>query len=67
MELVIGLLVFSIENGLEQGDALSPLVFNFVLDYTIRIARAYPHNLYKVFGPDYIQSLIRSLFSSQLR
>jgi retron-type reverse transcriptase len=27
---------FSIQNGLKQGDALSPLIFNFVLDYAVR-------------------------------
>ena len=27
---------FPIKNGLEQGDALSPLLFNFVLEYAIR-------------------------------
>jgi hypothetical protein len=27
---------FTIENGLKQGDALSPLRFNFALEYAIR-------------------------------
>jgi hypothetical protein len=27
---------FHIQNGLKQGDALSPLPFNFALDYAIR-------------------------------
>jgi hypothetical protein len=27
---------FPIQNGLKQGDALSPLIFNFALEYTIR-------------------------------
>jgi hypothetical protein len=27
---------FPIQNGLKQGDALSPLLFNFVLKYAIR-------------------------------
>jgi hypothetical protein len=28
--------MFPIKNGLKQGDALSPLLFNFALEYTIR-------------------------------
>ena len=28
--------MFHIRNGLKQGDALSPLFFNFVLEYAIR-------------------------------
>jgi hypothetical protein len=27
---------FPIQNGLKQGDALSPLLFNFALEYVIR-------------------------------
>ena len=27
---------FPVRNGLKQGDALSPLLFNFALEYTIR-------------------------------
>jgi hypothetical protein len=27
---------FRIQNGLREGDALSPLLFNFTLDYSIR-------------------------------
>ena len=28
--------IFPIKNGLKQGDALSPLLFNFALEYAIR-------------------------------
>ena len=30
---------FPIRNGLKQGDALSPMLFNFALEYTIRRVR----------------------------
>jgi hypothetical protein len=30
---------FPIQNGLKQGDALSPLLFNFALEYVIRKAQ----------------------------
>jgi hypothetical protein len=30
---------FPIQNGLKQGDALSPLLFNFALEYTIRMVQ----------------------------
>jgi hypothetical protein len=32
--------MFSIKNGLKQGDALSPLLFNFALEYAIRKVQA---------------------------
>jgi hypothetical protein len=32
--------MFSIKNGLKQGDALPPLLFNFSLAYSIRRVRA---------------------------
>jgi hypothetical protein len=32
--------IFPIRNGLKQGDALSPWLFNFVLDYAIRRVQA---------------------------
>jgi hypothetical protein len=32
--------VFPIRNGLKQGDALSPLLFNFALEYAIRRVQA---------------------------
>jgi hypothetical protein len=30
---------FPIQNGLKQGDALSPLLFNFALEYAIRMVQ----------------------------
>jgi len=33
--------VFLIRNGLKQGDALPPLLFNFALEYSIRRVQVY--------------------------
>jgi hypothetical protein len=32
---------FPIQNGLKQGDALSPLLFNFAVEYVIRKVQEY--------------------------
>jgi hypothetical protein len=32
--------MFPVKNGLKQGDALSPLLFNFAFEYAIRRAQA---------------------------
>jgi hypothetical protein len=37
--------MFPIKNGLKQGDALSPLLFNFALDYAIRRVHINQHVL----------------------
>ena len=37
--------MFPIRNGLKQGDALSPLLFNFALEYTIRRVRVIQYGL----------------------
>jgi hypothetical protein len=43
--------MFPIRNGLKQGDALSPLLFNSVLEYTIRRAQVIQVGL-KLNGTD---------------
>jgi len=37
--------VFPIMNGLKQGDALPPLLFNFALEYSIRRVQVYQDSL----------------------
>jgi hypothetical protein len=37
--------VFPIENGLKQGDALSPLFFNFALGYAFKMVQTHQYGL----------------------
>jgi hypothetical protein len=52
--------MFPVRNGLKQGDALSPLLFNFALEFTIRRAHVNQEGL-KINGRCHILVMLMTL------
>ena len=56
---------FPIRNGLKQGDALSPMLFNFALEYVIRRVQVNNFNKLKFYcGRNYEQAEVRKCLLS---
>jgi hypothetical protein len=61
-------MIFSIQNDLKQGDALSALLFNFVLQYAIRKVRRsqWPSGLRQWYSTFFPPVPLETLFHSTL-